>query len=162
MLANSVSVSCGIPMTIPYVAIHAMFNCISSMLTLTFLQRLKLWLITLSSCSNTLFVDGRSALLMADYITSNSMKSLMLLWSLLLAIRRIPLVMLLPTNIVMALTTPSLVPMTNWLMTFSQSASSCASARAVMEGLMVLPVDAVSLSALLFASLICSLPWLHL
>jgi hypothetical protein len=39
MLANSVSVSGGIPMTIPYVAIHAAFDCISSMLTLTFLRK---------------------------------------------------------------------------------------------------------------------------
>jgi len=32
-------VGCGIPMTIPYVAIQAAFDCISSMLTLTFLQK---------------------------------------------------------------------------------------------------------------------------
>jgi hypothetical protein len=67
MLANSVSVSCGIPMTMSYLAICAAFDCISSMLTPTFLQRLKLWLITSSSCSNKLFVDGRLAPLMADF-----------------------------------------------------------------------------------------------
>ncbi len=113
MLANSMSVSYGIPMTIPYLAICAVFNCISSKLTLTFLQKLKLWLITLSSYSNTLFVDGRLAPSMADFITSNSMKLLMILWSLPLAVRRITLVTLLPTNLVMASTTPSLAPMTN-------------------------------------------------
>jgi hypothetical protein len=79
MLANSVSVSCGILMTIPYVAICATFDCISSMLMLIFLQKSKLRLITLSSCSNTLFVDGWLVPLMAYFITSNRMKSLMLL-----------------------------------------------------------------------------------
>ena len=60
MLANSVSVSYGIPMTMPYVAICAAFDCISSMLTLTFLQKLKVCFITSSNCSNTSFVDSQS------------------------------------------------------------------------------------------------------
>ncbi len=38
-------------------------------------------------------------------------------------------------------------------MTFSWLASSCDSAHAVMKGRMVVPVDAVSLSALFFAAL---------
>ncbi len=153
MLPNSVSICCRITKMIPYVTIHAAFNCINSMLTLTFLQKPKLWLITLSSCSNTLFVDGRWAPSMVDFITSNKVKFLMLLWSLPLADRKMALATLLPTNLVMALTTPSLAPMTNWLMTFSWLASSCASAHDVIEGRTVLPVDAVSLSSLFFASL---------
>ncbi len=112
-LANSVSVSWGIPMMIPYVAIRAAFDCISSMLTLIFLQKLKLWLITSSSCSNTLFVDGQSAPSMADFITSYRVNLLMLLWSLPLAVQRMALVTLLPTNLVMASTTPSLALMTD-------------------------------------------------
>ena len=113
MLANSMSVSCGIPMTIPYVAIHATFNCISFMLTLTFLQKLKLWLITLISCSNTSSVDGWLAQSMATFITLYSVNSLIFLWLLPLAVRKMTLVTLLPTNLVMALTTPSFAPMTN-------------------------------------------------
>ncbi len=69
MLANSVTVSYGIPMTMPYVAIHAAFDCISSMLMLTFLQKLNVWLITLSNCSNTSFVNGWFAPLIATFIT---------------------------------------------------------------------------------------------
>ena len=113
MLANSMSVSCGIPMMIQYVAIRVAFDCISSMLTLTFLQKSNLWLITLSSCSNTSFVDGQSAPSMANFITLYGVNLSILLWLLPLAIRRMALVTLLLTNLVMALTTPSLAPMTN-------------------------------------------------
>jgi hypothetical protein len=60
--------------TIPYVAIRATFDCISSMLMLTFLQKSKLWLIISSSCSNTSFLDGQSAPSMANFITSNRVK----------------------------------------------------------------------------------------
>ncbi len=112
MLANSVSVSCGIPMTIPYVAICATFDCISSMLTLIFLQKSRFWLIT-SSCSNKSFVDGWLVPPMADLITSNRVKLLMPLWSPPSAIWRMASVTLLSNNLVMALTTPSLAPMTD-------------------------------------------------
>ncbi len=43
---------------IPYVAILAAFDCISSMLTLTFFQKSKVWLITSNSCSSVSVVDG--------------------------------------------------------------------------------------------------------
>jgi hypothetical protein len=59
MLANSVSMSCGIPMTIPYVAIRAAFDCISSMLMLIFLQKSKLWLITFVPGWLVGAIDGR-------------------------------------------------------------------------------------------------------
>ncbi len=113
ILANSVSVSCGIPMTIPYVAICAVFGCISSMLTLTFLQKSKLWLISLSSYSNTLFVDGWLVPLIANFSTSYIVNASMLLWSLPPAILRMALVTSLLANLVIALTAPSLVQMTN-------------------------------------------------
>jgi hypothetical protein len=41
MLAKSVSTSCGTPMVMPFVAIHAVFDCKSSMSTLIFLQKSK-------------------------------------------------------------------------------------------------------------------------
>ncbi len=91
---------------------------------------------------------------MADFITSNKVESLMLLWLLPLAVRRMASVTSLLTNLVMASATPSLAPMTNWLMTFSWSASSYASALDVIEGRMILPVDAESLSAKFFPFLI--------
>ncbi len=113
MLANSVSVSCGIPMTMPYVAIRAAFDCIISMFTLTFLRKSKVWLITLSTCSNTSFMDGRSAPLIASFITLKIVKLLMLLWSLPSAVRRMALVMSLPTSFVKASTMPSFTLMTD-------------------------------------------------
>ena len=54
---------------------------------------------------------------------------------------------------VTASTTPSFVPMTDRLMTFNRSASSCASVRVVKVGRMVLPVFVESSSARFFADL---------
>jgi hypothetical protein len=53
------------------------------------------------------------SILMANFITLYSVISLMLLWLLLFAVRRMALVTLLPTNLVIASTTLSLAPMTN-------------------------------------------------
>jgi hypothetical protein len=113
MLAKSVSTSYGTPMLMPYVAVCAAFDCKSSMLMLIFLQKSKVWLITLRSCSSTSFVDGWLAPSMATCITSNSVKSLMLLWSLPLAVCRMASVMSLPTSFVMASTAPYFAPMTD-------------------------------------------------
>jgi hypothetical protein len=79
MLANSVSVSCGMPMTKPYMATRAAFDCISSILMLTFFQKSNVWLITSSNCSNTSFVVARSAPSIATFITSYSVKLSMLI-----------------------------------------------------------------------------------
>lgn len=55
----------------------------SSTLTLTFFWKSKVWLITSINFSNTSFVDGWLTLLMATLATlSNSVKLLILLWSL--------------------------------------------------------------------------------
>ena len=53
----------------------------------------------------------------------------------------------------MASTVPSFARMTDWLMTFNRSASSCASTCVVMMGRMVLPVKVVSALAFCFAFL---------
>jgi hypothetical protein len=70
MLARSINVSWGMLIAIPYVAILAAFDCISSMLTLTFFWKSKVWLITSNNCSSTLVVDGQLAPLMAAAITA--------------------------------------------------------------------------------------------
>ncbi len=62
-------------------------------------------------------------------------------------------VMSLPTNFVTALTTPSFAPMTDWLITFKQSASSCASDHEVMVGVIVVDDVFDAASALAFAAL---------
>ncbi len=72
MLAMSVNMSWGMLIAIPYVAILAAFNCISSMLTLTFFWKSKVRLITSNNCSSTSVVDGQLAPLMADAITAKS------------------------------------------------------------------------------------------
>ncbi len=66
MLAMGINVSWRMVIVIPYVTIIAAFNCISSMLTLTFFWKSK-------NCSSTLVVDGQSAPLMAAAITAKSM-----------------------------------------------------------------------------------------
>jgi hypothetical protein len=48
-----------------------------------------------------------------NFITSNRVKLLMLLWLLSSAVQRMASVTLLPTSLVMASTTPSLAPMTD-------------------------------------------------
>jgi hypothetical protein len=73
MFAMSINVSWGMLIAIPYVAILAVFDCISSMLTLIFLGKMKVWLITSNSCSSMLVVDGQLAPLMAAAITAKSM-----------------------------------------------------------------------------------------
>ena len=60
MLASRVSVSCGMLMTIPYVAICAALDCISSMLTLTFFRKSNGWWMISNTCSNTSVADGWS------------------------------------------------------------------------------------------------------
>jgi hypothetical protein len=57
-------------------------------LMLIFLQKSKLLLINSSSCTNMLFVDGQSAPMMANFITSYRVISSMFLWSLPLAVQR--------------------------------------------------------------------------
>ncbi len=76
----------------------------------------------------------------------------MLLWLLPLAVCRTASVMSLPTNFVMASTTPSFVPMTDWLITFKWLASSCASDREVMVGAIVVDAAFDVASALVFAA----------
>ncbi len=61
--------------------------------------------------------------------------------------------MLLPTNFVTALTMPSFAPITNWLITFKRSASSCASNREVMVGVIVVDDAFKAASTLAFAAL---------
>ncbi len=61
--------------------------------------------------------------------------------------------MLLPTNFVTASTTPSYAPMTDWLITFKGSASSCASDREVMVGVIVVDNAFKAASTLAFAAL---------
>ncbi len=73
MLAMSVNVSWGMLIAIPYVAILAAFDCISSMLTLTFFWKSKVWLITFNNCSSTLVVDGQLVPSIAAAITAKSM-----------------------------------------------------------------------------------------
>ncbi len=73
MLAMSVNVSWGMLIVIPYVAILVAFNCISSMLTLTFFWKSKGWLITSNNCFSTSVVDGQLAPSMAAAITAKSM-----------------------------------------------------------------------------------------
>ena len=80
MLANKVSVNWGMPIIMPYVAIHAAFDCISPMLMPTFFWKSKAWLITSSNCTNMSFADGPPAPLIATFINSKSVKSSMLLW----------------------------------------------------------------------------------
>ena len=53
-------------------AILAAFNCISSMLMLTFFQKSKVWSITFKICSSMLVVGRQSAPLMAAAITAKS------------------------------------------------------------------------------------------
>jgi hypothetical protein len=77
----------------------------------------------------------------------------MLLWLLLLAVRRTASVMSLPTNFVTALTTPSVAPMTDWLIMFKWSASSCASNHEVMVGVIVVDDAFEAASALAYAAL---------
>ncbi len=77
----------------------------------------------------------------------------MLLWSLPSAVCRTALVMSLPTNFVTALTMPSFAPMTNWLITFKWSASSCASDHEVMVGAIIVDAAFDAASALVFAAL---------
>ncbi len=101
------------PTTMPYVAICAAFDCITSMLMLTFLQKWKFCLITSISSSNTSFVDGQLAPLMATCNTLKSVKLLMLLWLLPFAVHRMAWVMLQLTSLVIKLATPSLKLMTN-------------------------------------------------
>jgi hypothetical protein len=72
MLAMSVNVSWGMLIAIPYAAILAAFDCISSMLTLTFFQKSKVWLITSNNCSSTPVADGQLVPLMAAAITAKS------------------------------------------------------------------------------------------
>ncbi len=112
MLAKSVSTSCDMPMTMPYVAIYAALDCKSSMFTLIFLQKSKVWLITLRSCSSTSLINLQSAPSMAACITLKNLKLSMPLWLLPSGVRRMVEVMLLPTFIVMASTAPSFAPMT--------------------------------------------------
>jgi len=112
MLANSMSTSCGTPMVMLYC-----HSCIIGLqerhVDADFLVEIEGVIDHLEELFQHVIHQWTVAPSMATCITSNSVKSSTLLWSLPSAVHRMASAMLLLTSFVMAFTAPSFAPMTD-------------------------------------------------